>query len=196
MVSLPPEARESEGIGQFRPPLPATFTKDKTFREPGRAEESFSKYDSLTILKKFLLINAPDLLSAPPGIEIIAFLATPSTLPHWITQEELEFCAEKFQKSGFTGALNYYRAMDMNWELLGAWQGARITVPTKYIVVGDKDVGFQSFGTKDYIKGEAFRSLVALVPDLQVVVVDGHHYIQLERAKQITKEIISFFSKK
>ncbi|GLT30618.1 hypothetical protein SLA2020_054100 [Shorea laevis] len=163
------------------------------FQEPGRAEESFSKYDSLTILKKFLLINAPDLLSTPPGIEIIDFLETPSTLPHWITQEELEFCAEKFQKSGFTGALNYYRAMDMNWELLGAWQGARITVPTKYIV-GDKDVGFQSFGTKDYIKGEAFRSLV---PDLQVVVVvDGHHYIQLERAEQITKEIISFFSKK
>ncbi|OMP10641.1 epoxide hydrolase 2, partial [Corchorus capsularis] len=70
--------------------------------------------------------------------------------------------------------------MDMNWELLGAWQGAKITVPTKFIV-GDKDTGFQSFGTKDYIKGEELRSLVT---DLQVVVIDGHHYIQQEKAEQ------------
>ena len=82
-------------------------------QEPGRAEKSFSRYDCLTILKKFLLVNAPDLLAAPPGVEIIDFLDTPSELPPWITEEELQFSASKFQQSGFTGGLNYYRAMDM-----------------------------------------------------------------------------------
>ncbi|XP_057997286.1 uncharacterized protein LOC131176301, partial [Hevea brasiliensis] len=162
------------------------------FQEPGGAENSFSKYDSVTILKKFLLINAPDLLAAPPGVEIIDFLETPSLLPPWITEEELQFSASKFQKTGFTGALNYYRAMDLNWELLGAWQGAKITVPTK-LIIGDKDLGFVSFGTKDYINGEIFKSFV---PNLEAVVIDGHHFIQQEKAEQVSNEILSFFSKK
>lgn len=82
-------------------------------QEPGRAERSFSKYDCLTILKKFLLIDSPDLLAAPQGIEITDFLETPSSLPAWITEEELKTCAAKFEKTGFTGALNYYRAMNL-----------------------------------------------------------------------------------
>ncbi|GMN55737.1 hypothetical protein TIFTF001_024857 [Ficus carica] len=159
------------------------------FQEPGRAEKSFSKHDCLTILKKFLLLNGPDPLVAPPGVEIIDFLETPSSLPPWISEDELQFCASKFQKSGFTGGLNYYRAMDMNWELLGAWQGAKITVPTK-LIVGDKDLGFQSFGTKAYIEGQQFKNLV---PDVEVIVIDGHHFIHQEKAEQVTLEILSFF---
>ncbi|KAH9623183.1 hypothetical protein KSS87_016865 [Heliosperma pusillum] len=83
------------------------------FQEPGRAEKSFSQYDCLTVLKKLLLINAPDLLIAPPGVEIIDFLETPSSLPSWVPVEELETIASTFEKNGFTGPLNYYRAMDM-----------------------------------------------------------------------------------
>ncbi|XP_058209390.1 uncharacterized protein LOC131322171 [Rhododendron vialii] len=160
------------------------------FQEPGRAERSFSKYDCLTILKKFLLIDSPDLLAAPPGTEIIDFLETPSSLPAWITEEELKTCAAKFEKTGFTGALNYYRAMNLNWELLGPWRGAKITVPTKFIV-GNKDAGFESFGTKTYIEGEEYKSHV---PNMEVVVIDGHHFIHQERAQLVSNEILSFFN--
>ncbi|OWM80286.1 hypothetical protein CDL15_Pgr019566 [Punica granatum] len=160
------------------------------FQEPGRTERSFAKYDCLTVLKKFLLLNAPELLAAPPGVEIIDFLETPESLPPWIKEEELRYAAEQFEKSGFTGALNYYRAMDKNWELLAPWQGAKITVPTKF-VTGDKDQGFQSFGTKDYIENGHFKRLV---PDLDIVVIDGHHFIQLERAERVTDEILTFFA--
>lgn len=66
----------------------------------------------MTVLKKFLLVNGPDLLAAPPGVEFIDFLETPDSLPPWTTEEELQYKAEKFRSSGFTGALNYYRAMD------------------------------------------------------------------------------------
>lgn len=82
-------------------------------KELGRTERSFAKYDCLSVLKKFLLVDAPDLLAAPPGVEIIDFLQTPQKLPPWITEEELQYMADQFQKSGFTGALNYYRAMNM-----------------------------------------------------------------------------------
>lgn len=64
-------------------------------------------------MKKFLLIGKVDNLVAPEGMEIIDYLETPSVLPPWITEEELQVYADKFQESGFTGPLNYYRNMDL-----------------------------------------------------------------------------------
>lgn len=84
-------------------------------QEPGRAERAFARYDYLTVMKKFLLITKTDNLIAPLGLslELIDYLETPLTLPPWITEEELQVYADKFQESGFTGAFNFYRAMDL-----------------------------------------------------------------------------------
>jgi hypothetical protein len=85
--------------------------QDSYLQEPGRAESAFARYDVATVLKKFYSIQIDD-LSAPPGVEIIDFLeASPSPLP-WMSEEELGQYAEKFQKSGFTGPLNYYRMVE------------------------------------------------------------------------------------
>lgn len=82
-------------------------------QRPGRAERAFARYDYLTVMKKFLLINKTDLLIAPEGVEIVDYLETPSLMPPWISEEDLQVYADKFQESGFTGPLNYYRAMDL-----------------------------------------------------------------------------------
>ncbi|KAM7524113.1 hypothetical protein LguiA_014015 [Lonicera macranthoides] len=162
------------------------------FQEPGRAERAFARYDYLTVMKKFFLINKTDKLTAPPGMEFIDYLETPSWLPPWITEEELQVYADKFQESGFTGPLNYYRAMDLNWELLGPWQGSKITVPAK-LIVGDKDIGFDCGGTEEYILGNVFKSLV---PGVEVIVLEGgHHFIQQEKPQQVSDEILSFLRK-
>jgi hypothetical protein len=63
------------------------------------------------VLKKFYSIEL-DNLTAPPGVEIIDFLEASSSPLPWMTDDELGQYAEKFQKSGFTGPLNYYRMMD------------------------------------------------------------------------------------
>ncbi|KAG9451906.1 hypothetical protein H6P81_004810 [Aristolochia fimbriata] len=159
-------------------------------QELGRAEKSFARYGDYTVIKKFLLTQKPDLV-APPGEEIIDSLENQLSLPSWISEVELQYIASKFQKSGFTGALNFYRAMDRNWELLAPWQGARITVPTKFIV-GDKDLGLRSFGTEEYITGGDFKSFV---PYLEVIIIDGHHFIQQEKARAVSEEILSFLDK-
>ncbi|XP_071913558.1 epoxide hydrolase 1 isoform X2 [Coffea arabica] len=88
------------------------------------------------------------------------------------------------------GAFNYYRAMDLNWELLAPWQGSKITVPAK-LIVGNKDIGFDS-GTREYIEGNVFKSLV---PNHEVVILDGHHFIQQERAQEVSEQILSFLRK-
>ncbi|KAK9108920.1 hypothetical protein Sjap_016980 [Stephania japonica] len=161
------------------------------FQEPGRAEKAFGRYDCSTVMKKFLLIDKDDPLIAPPGVETIDFLHTPSSLPSWISEDEIRFFTQKFEETGFTGGLNYYRAMDLNCELLGPWNGSKVTVPVK-LIVGDKDIGFSVY-TKSYIEGPVLKDLV---PNLEVVVLaDAHHFIQQERPQEITDEILSFIAK-
>ncbi|KAL0395529.1 UNVERIFIED_CONTAM: Epoxide hydrolase A [Sesamum calycinum] len=138
------------------------------FQEAGRAERAFARYDCLTVMKKLMLINQTDLLIAPPGMELIDYLGTPSFLPPWITEKS-----------------------SRNWELLAPWQGSKVTVPAK-VIMGDKDMGFESGGTREYIQGNTFKSLV---PNHEIVILDGHHFIQQERPQQVSHEILSFLQK-
>ncbi|KAF5463073.1 hypothetical protein F2P56_019019 [Juglans regia] len=78
------------------------------YQEPGRAERAFARYDYLTVMKKLLLVTKTDAMIAPPGMEIIDNLETPSVLPKWITEEELQAYADKFQESGFTGTGSFW----------------------------------------------------------------------------------------
>ncbi|KAF0914496.1 hypothetical protein E2562_028975 [Oryza meyeriana var. granulata] len=160
------------------------------FQEPGRAERAFARYDVATVLKKFYSIEMDD-ITAPPGVEIIDFLEARSSPLPWITEEELGQYAEKFQKSGFTGPINYYRMMDTNWTLTAPWQGAKIMVPAKFIC-GDKDIGLKSFGTEQFVRSGAFKSFV---PNLEVVIIEGHHFLQQEQAERVNSEILSYFNK-
>ncbi|XP_062202892.1 uncharacterized protein LOC133905180 [Phragmites australis] len=160
------------------------------FQEPGRAERAFGRYDVATVLKKFYSIEIDEFV-APPGVEIIDFLEAPSSPLPWITEEELGQYAEKFQKSGFTGPLNYYRMFDTNWRLTAPWNGAKITVPAKFIL-GDKDIGLQSYGIEHYVKSGGLKSSV---PDLEVVIIEGHHFLQQEQAERVNSEILSYLDK-
>ena len=38
---------------------------------------------------------------------------TPKTLPSWLSQEDLTYYVTKFDKTGFTGGLNYYRNLSL-----------------------------------------------------------------------------------
>ncbi|TVU48784.1 hypothetical protein EJB05_00058 [Eragrostis curvula] len=160
------------------------------FQEPGRAERAFARYDVATVLKKFYAIEIDELI-APPGVEIIDFLEAPASPLPWMTEEELGQYAEKFDKSGFTGPLNYYRMLDTNWRLTAPWNGAKITVPAKFILA-DKDVGLKSFGTEQYVKSGGLQSNV---PHLEVAIIEGHHFIQQEQPERVNSEILSFLDK-
>lgn len=74
---------------------------------------------------------------------------------------------------------------------MGPWQGSKIAVPAKFII-GDKEIGFEVLRTREYLKGEVFKGLV---PNLEVMILDGHHCIQQERAREVSDEILSFLQK-
>lgn len=62
------------------------------------------------MMKKFLTMRDPSPPIIPNGFKT---LATPETLPPWLTEEDIDYFASKFGKTGFTGGFNYYRAIDL-----------------------------------------------------------------------------------
>jgi pimeloyl-ACP methyl ester carboxylesterase len=65
----------------------------------------------------------------------------PGPLPSWAKPDYVAHNVAEFQRTGFHGALNYYRAAEPYFYLAGAWKGARITQPSFYITGGGRPRG-------------------------------------------------------
>jgi pimeloyl-ACP methyl ester carboxylesterase len=95
-----------------------------------------------------------DLAMVPRGGAFLRASEPPSTLPLWLTEDDLDFYATEFARTGFRGALaNWYR----DGELVAPFAGARVTMPALYIV-GDQDLVL------------AFPGMGQLVADLKLFV--------------------------
>ncbi|KAK8279678.1 hypothetical protein V6Z12_D09G127500 [Gossypium hirsutum] len=127
-------------------------------QEPGEIEAEFAEM-------------VPDPLMLPKGKPFGHSANTPITLPSWLSEEEVNYYVTKFNKSGFTGVINYYRNFDRNWELMAPWGGCEVKVAAKF-VVGDKDVPMLE----------------------EVVVMEGvGHFIHMEKPDEINNLIYDFF---
>jgi len=69
----------------------------------------------------------------PPGRGFLDILPDPKTLPAWLTDADIDYCAAQFARTGYTGALNWYRMIARSWELMAPWTGARVQPPSLYI---------------------------------------------------------------
>jgi pimeloyl-ACP methyl ester carboxylesterase len=54
----------------------------------------------------------------------------PASLPSWVEPDYLAYNIAEFQRTGFHGALNYYRAAELFFDLSGPWKEAKITQPS------------------------------------------------------------------
>ncbi|XP_031497872.1 uncharacterized protein LOC116262552 [Nymphaea colorata] len=160
------------------------------FQEPGKAEAEFA--DTEKTIKTFLTYRK----TGPPIThdgQPFGGWSAPETLPAWLSEEEVRYYVGKFQKSGFTGGLNFYRNINRNWELSAPWEGSKIMVPTKF-VVGDEDIVYTTPGAKEYIHGGRFKSDVPLLEEI-IVIQGAGHFISQERATEISEHILDFISK-
>ncbi|KAE9598145.1 hypothetical protein Lal_00004019 [Lupinus albus] len=162
------------------------------FQEPGKIEAEFAKIETENIIKNFLTNRR----SGPPILPKEGFGSIPkdtTPLPSWLTQEDVDYYASIFNKTGFTGGLNYYRNVNLNWELTAPWTDAQIKVPVKFIT-GDLDMVYTSFGTKKYIESGAFKKDVPFLEE--VVIQEGvAHFNNQEAAKEVNKHIHDFITK-
>jgi len=115
-------------------------------------------------------------------------MMNPTSLPHWLTEGDADFYIGEFERTGFQGALNWYRNIDRNWELLAPMAGARVTVPALYIA-GDRDLVLAFRGMDQVI-----ANLPKFVPQLRgTVLLPGcGHWTQQERADEVTEAIVNF----
>ncbi|WJX85368.1 hypothetical protein P8452_67829 [Trifolium repens] len=164
------------------------------FQEPGKIEAEFAKGSPELVIKSMLTSRS----SKPPIYpkeDVLSHPRVSSTkaLPSWLSQEDITYYASKFEKTGFTGALNFYRNFNLNWELTAAWTGAKIKVPVKFIT-GDLDSVYTSFGTKQYIETGGFKKDV---PNLEEVVIQEGvaHFNNQETAEEISNHIYDFIKK-
>ncbi|PHU18445.1 hypothetical protein BC332_14140 [Capsicum chinense] len=124
-----------------------------------------------SVVEKSALVWGPHLALSFSGKGIDAVPDASAALSSWLSEEGLDYFASKFEKTGFTGPVNYYRALPLNWELTAPWTGAQVKVPTKFIV-GEFDLVYRIPGAKEYIHNDGFKKDVPLLEE--VVVVEDH----------------------
>jgi pimeloyl-ACP methyl ester carboxylesterase len=128
---------------------------------------------------------------APKGKELSAALPVVKKLPPWLTEDDIKYYTKHFEKTGFTGPINYYRNMHRNWELAAPWTNTPIH--TKVLFIAGKDDLVLDFpGSTAFVTGPAFREAV---PNLQeVIILDGSHFIHEEQPQRFNHELISFLT--
>jgi pimeloyl-ACP methyl ester carboxylesterase len=114
-----------------------------------------------------------------------AILSDPASLPPWITEADVDVYVDELTRSGFRGALNWWRNIDRSWELMAGFEGAMVCVPALHIA-----------GDRDFVAG-VFREAIAeqpkFVPKLKSIVLPGcGHWTQQERAQEVSTAMIDF----
>lgn len=148
-------------------------------RQPGVADAILDE-NTFRFLRNLYRKNVP--LQAPePGMAMInlARADTPRGEPV-MGDAELAVFVAAFEKSGFTGGINWYRNLDRNWHLLAEIDPI-IHQPTLMI-----------YGEQDVIP--KFDRLADFVPNVDVVSLDCGHWIQEEKPQETNQTILNWLA--
>ncbi|MFI2239249.1 alpha/beta hydrolase [Streptomyces chrestomyceticus] len=185
--------RPSSVFGQIGGPEEEFYVS--YFQEPGRAEAEIEP-DVRGWLAGFYAALSADTMPAQgePDPHFVArggrlrdrFPA--DALPAWLTEDDLDFYAAEFERTGMTGALNRYRAMDRDWEDLAPHRGAPVEQPSLFIG-----------GTLDASTtwmSDAIDAFPATLPGLAAShLLDGcGHWVQQERPEEVNRLLTGWLS--
>lgn len=170
----------TEWVGFWEKMLGQDFYIVHFNRQPGVADAAFLEHCE-QLLRNMYRTNqwqhpAPDLA---PGMPLLA-MCTAKDLPGelMMSEEELSVFVNAFNKSTFTGGINWYRNFTRNWEILGQYK-QQVDQPTLMI-----------YGTYDSVpKSDALASVVS---DLEVREFDCGHWIQQERPDATNAAIVDW----
>lgn len=169
------------------------------FQEPGRAEAELEA-DVRTSLRKIFYTASASLpedhvfdLNLPKTARFLDPMVDPEKLPAWLSEADLDVYVEAFTRTGFRGGLNYYRNLDRNWELLGAWLGAKVEIPALFIG-GARDLVVT--GPPGGAGNPMLAAMPAFVPDLrgQVLVENAGHWNQQENPEGTNRALLDFLA--
>lgn len=162
------------------------------FQKPGVADAEMDADPRRSMRRMLGGMRAPKdaeaaLRMVAPGPEgFIDRLPEPDRLPDWLTDTDLDHYVTEFSRTGFTGALNWYRNYERNWDITAHPAAETISVPS--IFVGGTDDPVLTF-TKTDRAAEVVKG-----PYRQVMLDGAGHWIQQERPDEINAELLTFLS--
>ena len=106
--------------------------------------------------------------------------------PDWMRESDLDVYVERFEHSGLTGPINWYRAMDASWRQQKEDGRERIHPPALFIA-GKEDPVIQ-------FAGKALERMPTMMDDLREVVLldDLGHWIQMEAPEAVNQHLGAF----
>ena len=109
----------------------------------------------------------------------------PGPLPTWAEPDYVAHNVAEFQRTGFHGGLNYYRAAELYFDLSAPWKGAKITQPC-FFIAGKVD-GLEQL----YPPADQLRPVVpGLVGRLELDNVG--HWVQHEASAEVSDQLVKF----
>ncbi len=103
-----------------------------------------------------------------------------------LNPEEMKFFVDTFQKTGFTGGINWYRNFTRNWEQSGTME-QRVHVPGLMIMAEDDVV----------LPPSLTDGMERFVPDLERVLIHGSgHWTQQEKPEETSQAMIDWLKKR
>ncbi len=178
---------------QFSQVAQEHFLHAHYFQSPGVAERELDANCSRFLSRLFWSLSARGALlgsfASAPGTAGYLDVLPPAgmNLPwSWLSQADFAVYADMFSRTGFRGALNWYRVADINWQLNKRYVGQSIDVPVSFIAGSNDPVLTMS--------GEGALAFMAeRVPGLEVRIVDGAgHWVQQEQAEEVNAEMRRF----
>jgi pimeloyl-ACP methyl ester carboxylesterase len=164
------------------------------FQTPGVAEAEFER-DIRRALLSIYFNGSGDKPDADNGFALVpengGFLTEkmlPSVMPSWLSDNDLNYFAAEFARSGFRGGLNWYRNLTRNWRLMAPWQGQPIRQPSLFIA-GSRDGVLKFPASKAQI--EMFPSSLPGIRGCHIIEGAGH-WIQQERAAEVNGLLLDF----
>ena len=161
------------------------------FQEAGPADRELSR-DPRAALARILVSSSgergPGTFRRLPaeGTGYLETMAEPDGLPAWLADEDLETYAAEFARTGFTGALSWYRNFDRNWQLTEHLAGAKVRQPALF-VAGDRD---------PVLRMTPPAVMEGWVEDLRgsIILSGCGHWTQQERPDEVNRALIGFLN--
>ena len=104
-----------------------------------------------------------------------------------VSPEELEVFVRTFERTGFTGGINWYRNMDRNWETTPGAGTTRIEVPCLMVTAEWDPV----------LPPELAAGMGALIPDLETHMIPKcGHWTQQDKPEELNRILVDWLSRK
>ena len=142
------------------------------FQEPGVAEEALSRDVRRTILTRQVW-NAEWADQTDEELRV----------PRWMDEDDVRVYVDTFERTGFTGGLNWYRNIDRNWELMEPYADRKIERPALFVT-----------GSRDPVKLFMPQTLMdGWVTDLRTEEIEGAgHWVQQQSPNDVNEALLKF----